>query len=97
MTVSGKDRSAIMLGGQLADAAYWIVDTLFVTSSYYRPDLPAVGPGLQRGRGRSAGTSDAPGSGCSRAEAYQVMGPDAEPAERDVAGMGRTFPHRSPE
>ena len=23
-----------------------------------------------------------------------MMGPDDEPAERDVAGMGRTFPHR---
>ena len=41
VTVSAKDRSAIMLGGHLADAAYWIVDTLFVTSTYYRSDLPA--------------------------------------------------------
>ena len=41
VTVSAKDRSAIMLGGHLADAAYWMEDTLFVTSTYYRRDLPA--------------------------------------------------------
>ena len=29
-----------MLGGHLADAAYWMEDTLFVTSTYYRPDMP---------------------------------------------------------
>ena len=40
VTVSAKDRSAIMLGGHLADAAYWMEDTLFVTSTYYRPDMP---------------------------------------------------------
>jgi predicted AlkP superfamily pyrophosphatase or phosphodiesterase len=40
VTVSAKDRSAIMLGGHLADGAYWMEDTLFVTSTYYRPDMP---------------------------------------------------------
>ena len=40
VTVSAKDRSAIMLGGHLADGAYWFADTLFVTSTYYREDLP---------------------------------------------------------
>ena len=48
VTVSAKDRSAIMLGGHLADAAYWMVDTLFVTSTYYRPEMPGVGRRLQR-------------------------------------------------
>ena len=92
VTVAAKDRSAIMLGGQLADAAYWIVDTLFVTSTYYRADLPA----WVRGFNASGAMSRYFGRTWERllpAAAYQMMGPDDEPAERDVAGMGRTFPH----
>lgn len=92
VTVAGKDRSAIMLGGHLADAAYWVVDTLFVTSSYYRPDLP----GWVRDFNASRPISRYFGHLWERVlppAAYRVMGPDDEPAERDVAGMGRTFPH----
>ncbi len=40
ISVSNKDRSAILMGGKLADASYWTVDSLYVTSSYYRQDLP---------------------------------------------------------
>jgi predicted AlkP superfamily pyrophosphatase or phosphodiesterase len=43
-SVAGKDRSAIALGGQRADAAYWIARRGaigFTTSRYYRPELPA--------------------------------------------------------
>ncbi|HUQ50192.1 MAG TPA: alkaline phosphatase family protein, partial [Terriglobales bacterium] len=42
-SVSLKDRSAILPGGRSADGAYWIEkDTgLFVTSSYYRNEMPA--------------------------------------------------------
>jgi predicted AlkP superfamily pyrophosphatase or phosphodiesterase len=93
VTVSAKNRSAIMLGGQLADAAYWMVDTLFVTSTYYRADLP----GWAREFNASGAMSRYFGQTWDRllpAAAYQMMGPDDEPAERDVAGMGRTFPHR---
>ena len=50
VTVSAKDRAAIMLGGHRADAAYWIVDTLFVTSSWYRSDLPGWVQAVNRSR-----------------------------------------------
>jgi type I phosphodiesterase/nucleotide pyrophosphatase len=93
VTVSAKDRSAIMLGGQLADAAYWIVDTLFVTSTYYRADLPA----WVREFNASRAISQYFGRRWERllpVAAYQMMGPDDGPGERDVAGLGRTFPHR---
>ena len=43
-TVSGKDRGAIMLGGQHPDGAYWYrPDPIprFTTSRYYRAELPA--------------------------------------------------------
>jgi predicted AlkP superfamily pyrophosphatase or phosphodiesterase len=43
-TVSGKDRGAIMLGGQHPDGAYWYKPgpiPRFTTSRWYRADLPA--------------------------------------------------------
>ena len=65
VTVSAKDRSAIMMGGHLSDAAYWMVDTLFVTSTYYRKEMPAWARQFN-GAGRSAPTSGRNGSGCCR-------------------------------
>lgn len=40
--VSFKDRSAILMGGRRADAAYWYqaLDGRFVTSSWYMPEAP---------------------------------------------------------
>ena len=92
VTVSAKDRSAIMLGGHLADGAYWIIDTLFVTSTYYRQDLPP----WVRELNASGSMSKYFGKQWDRVlppSAYATMGPDDEPAEGDDAGMGRVFPH----
>lgn len=41
ISVSFKDRSAILMGGRMADAAYWYRNGGFVTSTWYRPELPA--------------------------------------------------------
>jgi hypothetical protein len=93
IAIAGKDRSAIMMGGHLADAAYWTEDTLFVTSSYYRSDLPDWvkrfnrSGAITRYRGRTWNRL------LPRA-AYAVVGSDDVPAEENPAGMGRTFPHR---
>lgn len=92
LTVAGKDRSAIMLGGHLAQAAYWMVDTLFVTSTYYRTDLPDW---ARRFNASGAATAYF-GQTWDRilpVEAYAELGPDDDPAERDKSGLGRTFPH----
>lgn len=91
VTVSAKDRSAIMMGGHLADAAYWMEDTVFVTSTYYRPDMP----GWAREFNASGRVSSYFGKNWVRllpAAAYELVGPDDVPAEKDEAGMGRTFP-----
>ncbi|HET6836613.1 MAG TPA: alkaline phosphatase family protein [Gemmatimonadales bacterium] len=93
VTVAGKDRSAIMLGGHLADAAYWSEDTLIVTSSYYMKELPAW---VQRFN-RSRAISRYRGSTWSHllpAAAYRLVGRDNVAAEENPGGMGRTFPHR---
>jgi predicted AlkP superfamily pyrophosphatase or phosphodiesterase len=92
VTVSAKDRSAIMLGGHLADAAYWMEDTLFVTSTYYRSDMPR----WAREFNASGKVSSHFGKRWERllpAAAYEMVGPDDVPTESDEAGMGRTFPH----
>lgn len=92
ISVSGKDRAAIMMGGHLADAAYWLVDTLFVTSTYYRRDLP----GWVRELNASGAVTSAAGRRWDRllpVSAYAAVGPDDVVGEADPLGTGRTFPH----
>jgi predicted AlkP superfamily pyrophosphatase or phosphodiesterase len=93
VAIAGKDRSAIMLGGHLADAVYWTEDTMVVTSSYYMKALPSW---VQRFN-QSGAISRYRGSTWNRllpAAAYRLVGPDNVPAEENPGGMGRTFPHR---
>jgi len=92
VTVSAKDRSAIMMGGHLADAAYWMVDTLFVTSTYYRQEMPAWARELN-GAGKVTGYFGKRWERLLPAAAYDMVGPDDVAAEADEAGTGRTFPH----
>jgi predicted AlkP superfamily pyrophosphatase or phosphodiesterase len=93
IALSLKDRSAILLGGKSASAAYWFSDSLFVTSTYYRPDLPAwVTRFNAEGRVRRyfgrVWNRFLPDS------AYRMMDSDDAPYEAEIAGLGRTFPHR---
>ncbi len=93
ITVAGKDRSAIMLGGHLADAAYWTVDTLFVSSTYYLKDLPE----WARRFNASGAMSAYSGKVWERllpVASYDAMGADDVVGEEDVAARGRVFPHR---
>jgi predicted AlkP superfamily pyrophosphatase or phosphodiesterase len=93
ITISGKDRASIMLGGHLADAAYWTEDTLVVSSTYYMKALPDW---VRRFNASGAITSYAGKSWehLLPAAAYAMVGPDNIPAEENAAGLGRTFPHR---
>lgn len=95
VTVAGKDRSAIMLGGHLADAAYWTEDTVFVSSTYYMKELPD----WVRRFNASGAVSSYAGKSWERllpGIAYALIGPDDVVGEEDVVGMGRTFPHTIP-
>ncbi len=40
ISISGKDRSAILTAGKFGDAAYWISDSIITTSNYYLNSLP---------------------------------------------------------
>ncbi len=93
ITVAGKDRSAIMLGGHRADAAYWTEDTLLVTSSFYMKELPRWVVRFNR----SGAITRYRGATWNRllpAAAYRWLGADDAEGEQGTAGLGRTFPHR---
>jgi predicted AlkP superfamily pyrophosphatase or phosphodiesterase len=93
IAIAGKDRSAIMMGGHLADAAYWTEDTLVTSSTYYMEALP---PYVKRFNSSGA-ISKYQGRTWNRvlpAAAYSIAGRDNVAAEEDPGGMGRTFPHQ---
>ncbi len=93
ITVAGKDRSAIMLGGHRADGAYWMVDTLFVSSTYYMKELP----GWVRRFNASGAVSAYSGRAWNRflpRAAYAALGPDDAEGEEGDINSSRTFPHR---
>jgi predicted AlkP superfamily pyrophosphatase or phosphodiesterase len=92
ITMAGKDRSAIMLGGHQADGAYWMVDSLVVTSSYYMKALPQWVTQFSASRRVKSYAGKSWGRLLPRA-AYSIMGPDDVPAEENIGGMGRIFPH----
>lgn len=92
VTVSAKDRSAIMLGGHLADAAYWMEDTLFVTSTYYRPELPEWVHEFNAS-GRITSYFGKQWERLLPDAAYRMVGPDDVATEGGEDGAGRTFPH----
>lgn len=91
---SNKDRSAILLGGKRADAAYWDENGKIVTSRYYRAALPAWVEAFNAER-RVHATFGKTWERLRAVEIYDgVQGPDDEPAESDTAGLGRTFPKK---
>jgi len=92
-SVSQKDRSAIFLGGKKANAAYWLSDSLFITSTYYMETLPEW---VRRFNAGGLATSYF-GSVWEKSlpdDAYRGMDADDAPYEGGGRLMGRAFPHR---
>lgn len=92
--ISSKDRSAILLAGKFADAAYWMDKGRIVTSTHYMKELPEWVRAFN-----DAGRVDSFfGKTWDRllpvAVYDQVQGPDDVPGEGTDFGMGRTFPKR---
>ncbi len=93
-SVAHKDRSAILLGGKLADSAYWVQDGRLVTSTYYRTQLPAwveafnAAGRVEKQFGRTWDRLLAP-------SVYDaVQGADDAPGENTDFGFGRTMPKK---
>jgi len=91
--VAIKDRAAILMTGQNPNAAFWLDDNLWVTSSYYRNDLPGYlrlineQQTIERFRGQTWSLLLAP-------ELYHNTGPDKNDWENPPKGFTSAFPHR---
>jgi predicted AlkP superfamily pyrophosphatase or phosphodiesterase len=92
VSVSYKDRAAILLGGYLADAAYWMADSCFVTSTFYTDSLPTW---AQRFNVSGLVNSYFGRNWEQRAQASALVGTDIDDAtyEESGNGLGRVFPH----
>ena len=92
--VSGKDRSAVSMAGQVGKAFWFSTDNGdFVTSRYYYDDYPAWARAWneQRKADSFAGTE---WRLLDDSSSYLLAAQDDRPYEVDLKGYGRTFPHR---
>jgi predicted AlkP superfamily pyrophosphatase or phosphodiesterase len=91
--VAIKDRAAILMTGRHADGAYWMENNVWVTSTYYRPDLPGYlrnlndAQAIERYRGQSWELS-------LPREKYFNQGPDENDWENPPEGFTSAFPHK---
>lgn len=92
LSVSNKDRAAVLMGGKFADAAYWMDQGKFVTSTYYRTDLPKWVRAFNA-RGEVERAFGRQWNHLLDREIYnKVQGPDDVPQEFSGYGLGRTLP-----
>ncbi|HTO03066.1 MAG TPA: alkaline phosphatase family protein, partial [Opitutus sp.] len=93
ISVSSKDRSAVLLGGKLADAAYWMDQGRMISSTYYLPELPAWVQAFNHS-GRTEAYFGRTWDRLLPEDAYRVQGPDDVEHEFAGLGLGRTFPKK---
>ena len=93
ISVAGKDRAAILMGGKLANAAYWMEDSLFTTSTYYLEQLPEWVRAFNAA-GRINAVFGQVWDRVLPEEAYSDLGNDDQPFEDAGKGLGRTFPKK---
>ncbi len=90
--ISNKDRSAILLAGKLADAAYWMDKGTMVSSTHYMKSLPEWVSAFNAA-GRVESYFGKTWDRLLPAAIYdQVQGPDDMSGESGDYGMGQTFP-----
>jgi hypothetical protein len=93
--VAIKDRVAMLMTGHNADAAFWLEDNLWTTSTYYRSDLPGYLRVLndpqctERFRGQAWDLLLAK-------DKYHNTGPDKNTWENPPKGFTSEFPHKLP-
>ena len=91
--VAVKDRAAILMTGHNADAAYWLDDNVWMTSTYYRKDLPGYlrvmneGKTYERFRGQTWNLLLAK-------DKYHNIGADKNNWENPPKNSTSAFPHQ---
>lgn len=93
VAVSYKDRAAILMGGKLADAAFWVIDGQFVTSDYYMKVLPDWVEAYNA-KGKIDAYFGKTWNRILPPEAYEIQGPDDFLNEMDDVGRYQAFPHK---
>jgi hypothetical protein len=91
--VAVKDRAAILMTGHNADAAYWLENNVWVTSTYYRNDLPGYLRNLNEGQQIEKYRSQV-WSLHLPPEKYHNIGPDENDWENPPEGWTTAFPHK---
>lgn len=93
VSLSMKDRSAILLGGREPQLALWYDKELpgFTTSRYYDDALPSWVVEWQRAHPISAALG--PWQPLDPERYARLLGPDDSPGEGSWLGLGRAFPH----
>ncbi len=92
ISISNKDRAAILLGGKYANLALWMKDSVFVTSTYYAQGLPSW---VQKfnASGKVNSYFGSVWEKCLPPAAYEEVDRDDAQYEDGGNGLGLTFPH----
>lgn len=96
VSLSLKDRSAVLMGGKRADGCYWMDGGGFETSSYYRDRLPEWVAYVNRARSADRWVGKEWTRLANGVDYASRGGPDDQPGEGRGFGQGRTFPHPFP-
>jgi hypothetical protein len=95
VSLSLKDRSAVLMGGRRPDACYWFdtADGSFVTSSYYRDRAQAWVEDYNRSRPADRWFGQDWTRLRPELDYNRLAGPDDVATEGTGVAQGRTFPH----
>ena len=93
VSLSEKDRAAILMGGKSPTSAFWLMDSIFVTSTYYMKKLPDWVQAFNRSGLVKSYFGKVWAKKLSES-AYGFLDDDNARYEKDANGMGVTFPHR---
>jgi predicted AlkP superfamily pyrophosphatase or phosphodiesterase len=92
ISISHKDRSAVLMGGKFGKA-FWIDDSVVVTSSYYMEQLPGWIARFNAS-GRMQQYFGKEWTELQPAVAMQMCDADDPRYEANTLNLGRSFPHR---
>jgi predicted AlkP superfamily pyrophosphatase or phosphodiesterase len=93
ISLSNKDRAAILMAGKNPSGVYWQMDSVFVTSTYYRNELPEWVANFNRSKFIDTFYKREWRKKLPEA-AYRIVDDDDVPYEQQRDGFDRTFPHR---
>ncbi len=93
VSVSNKDRAAILMAGKNPTSAFWMRDSVFVSSTYYLKKLPDWVQAFNRSGLIKSYFGKTWVKKLSES-AYGFLDEDNALYEKDENGMGRVFPHK---